>query len=98
MGSTDNFQVAGDSGGVGLLGRWIDILLIANCLLVRLFSDPLTSFADRISIGQANQFVVLVHRYKVIDDPPLVFPEPRLQLPQRGRMKWGGRNSRSVCE
>src|SRR5277367_1536706 len=35
---------------------------------LRCFSDPLTTFALRISCRQTTQFVVFVHRYVIIDD------------------------------
>lgn len=36
------------------------------------FSDPLAMFALRVPIGQTRQFIVLLHCYKIIDDPPIV--------------------------
>jgi len=47
-------------------------------LSVRWFPHPLTALTLPISIGQTTQFVVLVHRHIIVDDPPVV-------LKNRGR-------------
>jgi len=41
-------------------------------LSARFFSHPLTTVALRKSGRQTTQFVVLVHRYVIIDDPTIV--------------------------
>jgi len=38
----------------------------------RFFSHPLTALALRVSSGQTFQFVVLIHRYIIVDHPPVI--------------------------
>lgn len=45
---------------------------VANGNSVRYLAHPLIAFAHRISSGSTLQFVVLVHRYVIIDDPPVI--------------------------